>query len=478
MSDDLGPLTHDECLKEANSVKQVLGAMLTEGPRTRGTVCVAGSASLHWHLLNYPKDGFAKRCLFQPGDVDIFVCGSDGQTQDAFKAAVYGMIDQLKDKGYLVGRITVKKNLYILRDVPVLIINMSVAGCQGSRMSFIQCPRDSTPEDVVARFDINIVQVIYDIATGEFCMEDDVRKSIEVRKAEIKKIRCQFTAPNEDEVRKIICTLERVAKYRRRGFSFGTCIQLKRNTTDANFFLPATSYQEHKSMRKSFAATQVVDEVIEFLSEMFPKTVLQRGLVGLFGELPLTKLINDEQCSVSQSIVAPWKVDTANVCVCSTEAASTVSFRKAFKQLRSKMRMSSMYNFTFRERRIRFDGIVSRMDVVEFNIREVGPRICFIWCPWARSVATFAQQSLIGGERVWYNFEEERCEFGHGVEEQLRTGTIQVDDMVLRTCNLRLKDIAAYSTLLKRMWYFHSQGFTFQQYPAIIMPSCFCHQFQ
>lgn len=465
-------LRYDHCLKEAKWVQKALSDMLTEGPRSRGTVCVAGSASLHWFLLTYPKDGFAKCCLFQPNDVDIFVCGADGQTQSAFKDTVYGMVDRLRDKGYTVRRISVWKNPYILQDTPVLIINVRV-GERRVNLSFIQCPKDSAPEQVVARFDINIVQVIYDVAKGEFRMEEGVRRSIEARKAETKAICCRFTAPNNDEMFKIRSTLCRIGKYRRRGFSFNTCLQPKLYTAYPSTVPPVTSFREHKQLQNAVVASEIANDIISFLKEIFPEKVLKRGVVGLFGELALMKFCADEQCRVSPSVVAPWEVDAANVCICSLEAASTVSFRRALQRLKSRMRASSTYAFKYRNYvGTRLDGMADKVDVVEYNVRELRPiRIRFIRCPWAKDVGTFAQQSLIGVERVWYDFEEERCKLGCGVEEQLRTGVVEVDDVVLPTSVPRLIDISTYATILHRMWYYHVQGFTFRQYPALITPS-------
>ena len=137
------------------------------------------------------------------------------------------------------------------------------------------------------------------------------------------------------------------------------------------------------------------------------------------------------------------------------------------------MRASSTYAFKYRNYlSTRLDGMADKVDVVEYNVRELLPiRIHFVRCAWAKNVGTFAQQSLIGIKRVWYDFEEERCKLGCSVEEQLRTGVVEVDDVVLSTSVPRLIDISAYATILHRMWYYHVQGFTFRQCPALITPS-------
>ena len=166
-------LTYENCINEARLVKQLLRDMLPHDLRSRNTVCVAGSASLHWHLLSYPSDGLATSCLFQPNDVDIFVYGIDGQTEHSFKNAVFAMVDQLKHKRYVVQNIDIQTNTYILPNAPVLIINVHVFG-QNTKLSFIQRPSDTTPEQVIDKFDINIVRVIYDISREEICMDSEV----------------------------------------------------------------------------------------------------------------------------------------------------------------------------------------------------------------------------------------------------------------------------------------------------------------
>ena len=416
--EEVSLLTYNDCVKEAELVKQTLRDMLTEDLQLRGTVCVAGSASLHWYLLTSPQDGLAKSCLFQPGDTDIFVYGPDGQTEVAFKKAVYGMINQLQEKGYMVGIYSKKRNFYVHKDVSVLIIDVKVVELE-AHLSFIQCPHDSTVQQVVSQFDINVVKVIYNIATGELSADDEILQCIQARKGVAKDFYCQFTAADYKEVKKVRQTLLRIAKFTRRGFSFAKCLNLKSNAADCTLIPSATTFPEHKELERGNITRDIFMDVVAFLKETFPKEALCRGIVGLFGEWPLMNVAGAKQHRISKRVIAPWKVCAANVCICSAEANSALSFRRALQRLKTKMRLSSMYTFTYQYHFTYVDGMPEKMDVGEFNIEELGIRIRFVCCPEADNVCEVAQQSVLGIKRIWYDFTTSRCRFGWPVRAQL-----------------------------------------------------------
>ena len=120
-----------------------------------------------------------------------------------------------------------KTNNYVYAADEVSIVDVKIEGIDKT-LSFIQCYRDSTIQEVVNRFDIDICQIIYHIHEQGFELDESVAESIadgygNVRFEPIEENDGPFDPGYEIDFdsfnagRKAM-TEERVSKYSQRGF--------------------------------------------------------------------------------------------------------------------------------------------------------------------------------------------------------------------------------------------------------------------
>ena len=458
---------------ESAKVRKVLGDLLTEDMAKRNNVCVAGSAPLQLLLASYPEGSFPRTLEFVPHDIDVFVFGEDGETEEAFRAAVVSMVSELQNKGNEATDYNWRQNMYIADGVPAWIADAYVdAICQN--LSFVQCPMDSTKEEVVARFDMDIVRVMYDIPKEEIVVDPAIKRNIEQGKATIRDRHFSFTALRKGDIRTVLSTLHRMTKYKERGFSFTNTPLLLCDQDDIMTTPTAETLLEWKPPIDLVRLNVTVRNVIEFMEYLIPKGDLESGKIGLCGELPLMKLMIDHRHVLSSRILFPWKIKKVNICICEELHQD---YKERVKNIWMKLATTERYVLDLEESssldiQEAVHGLGMFTHTTTWKIKNIDVVVRFVHCEYADTCEDVVRANRIGIERVWYDFRNHAFQVCPGVREQLECGVVKVGDLGIEDDVPTIEEISIISSLLQRMQYYQSQGFVFEKFP-IIVPKCF-----
>lgn len=167
---------------------------------------------------------------YSVNDVDIFVGGKDGESDEGFERAVWSMVQNIKavcsKKGKTVRVGESRKNLYVRWHGYVLIKDVFIDG-HDIKLSFIQCPDTRSINDCVRRFDIDVCQVMFNPYLKELYADMRVVTSIDGGDARAVDFRMSDDGPDDIDIGKVVSTLERIRKYRKRGYQFDTLFYLR-----------------------------------------------------------------------------------------------------------------------------------------------------------------------------------------------------------------------------------------------------------
>ena len=452
---------------ERNTVKKCLDNLLTSELAAKDNVCVAGSAPLHWLILSYPAERVPMECLFRPNDIDIFVYGSDARTQEAFFLAVAQMNVHLKSKGYKQVRKKVRCNTYILRGIPVWIVDVRYEELSAN-LSFVQCPTTSTKQEVVSSFDMDIVQVIYDIPSRALIASNSVRDSIATRQATPADFEFPLSAPTSRDMYLLTSTLHRMSKYASRGFNFTRAPEVYCQLADVTMSPAASTLPEYQEVIDPVLFDAKFADVIKLLEDVVPPHVLRSGAIGLIGELPLVKLLNDNASTINRRVASPWDVQQANICICGDELAHDIfMFETVVHALKHRMK-NNLYRFKTTGRAMEpIDGLGMRAHTFYVRVQDIATELRFICCPHDPTCENVAGRAKLGIERIWYDFNDHICRTCPGVKEQIDSAIVKVGDLNMRDHAPTNGDVKRIVSVVDRMRYYHSQGFVFANYPQI-----------
>jgi hypothetical protein len=178
------------------------------------TVAVAGSSPLYW----YQECHMVGPLWSGPNDVDIFVTGSSGETNEKFWRFVDEVERCIDKAGYHVTFRDKKVHKYISDTEVSFIIDMTVAGLDNV-LSFVQCPDCETVKEVVDNFDISVCKVMYHIHEETFQVQLDVQEDIANSRFILNPLRVKVEgSPSRRELDRWSSSMERVKKYTDRGF--------------------------------------------------------------------------------------------------------------------------------------------------------------------------------------------------------------------------------------------------------------------
>ena len=465
---DIGSIYRRELIQEATRTQDAVRHMLSNELQQQGTVCVAGSTALQWYLLRHGDNSSVRCCMFKPNHVRIFVFGEDGKTDTAFRTAVRTMIRNLVEYGKEVYDLQEQQNTHLLSREPAMIVDAHVEGLH-AEFNYMQSPADSSAYDIAGRFDIDILKVIYDIANDEFRLEDSVARSIARRTGSARDIHCRLSVPDQSEVRSYMSTLSRIRTYSQRGFDFRRCPILICNADDAGKMRPIPSaLPGHMPAVHGHRVIDTMHTALKFMLDVIPSHVLRKGTIGLAGELLLTNIISQNSYSVASRVVGPWKVALANVFVCGADGMSTEAFYQAMKVIRNRYNKSRQPFGLFTEQKSFVDGICKLTDVLWISSQYPKLELQFVQCPGVENIQALSELLPIGVKRIWYNFEEMSCELSLGVSEQLRTGTVHVEDKLIKDTHPDLTEMKEMKYLIGRLHRYHSQGFIYDKLPAMV----------
>ena len=193
----------------------------------KNEVGIAGSSPLYWyqetHWIGPKWNG--------PNDVDVFVAGYWGQSDENFTMFVDLMEQRIKSAGYECERED-KWHAYACRSGPIHIADFTIKGLS-EVVSFVQHPECSTIQDVANGFDISVCKVVYHIHKQTFDTMHGTRRDI---------VRCNFViTPPEIETPgsltdfergKSWSTINRSWKYMNRGFELANKVEMKQWVDD------------------------------------------------------------------------------------------------------------------------------------------------------------------------------------------------------------------------------------------------------
>jgi len=211
-------------------VKDFLRKVIPVEAQRHGAVGGAGS----FFLYDYDHTLLDVENATSPNDVDIFVCGEYGKTENNYSHFIDSVISNAQSEGYYVVAKRTYANTYVYKDKRILITNLIVGGISVD-LSFIQCPLDKTVATVVDKFDMDIVRVVYNIEIGTSVPKStDVQHAIRTRTFTVHDFTMAYCGPSDFEIFKIRSTFQRIAKYSERGFrasDFPKLLQSQRMTT-------------------------------------------------------------------------------------------------------------------------------------------------------------------------------------------------------------------------------------------------------
>jgi len=464
-------------------VRELLTKLFVEEEIATDNVCVAGSAPLQWLLLSFPLDRIPKAfltrskdpydivpkgCLFQPNDVDIFIYGDVAKTQQTFEEAVNGLIYILHDKGYDVVDRNCWETLYILKNIPVLLISVYVRNVY-TTLQFVQCPTATSNDDILSRFDMDIVKVAYDIDSGTIIVDDEVKRSILRGEATVRNFEFGLSGPTIGEIHVLKRTLLRMEKYAWRGFHFTNKPKLLCSMTNVMQTPLAGMLPMYKPIEEPEMINEAIADVVAFMEAIIPMSDLKSGKVGLFGELLLMKVLSDNESTLHRRILGAWKVHRANICVCGDDAKLRSSFENRIRRLYMDTSKSRDYTVdkSYKVSDI-VDGLGTYTRYTMLGMKEVNVLLRFVQCKYCETCRDVANRSKIGIERIWYDFNTHKLEVYPGIMDGIRTALIDVDDLVIKEDAPTSKEAMEICSVLERMQYYHAQGFLFEKYPRIL----------
>jgi len=205
--------------KRSNDCCAALCCMLERDAVAGGLVGVAGSYALHRWCLQRWNRAPGLHGENWPNDVDIFVGSDLAGSKNEFVEFVNRCLERCTRSGYVVERDDERRNFYVYENEATLIRTVELAGI-GVPFQFIMCFHERRVENVVARFDINICQVLCYPHDNKFVLSEEVEECIEDKKAVCKNFKFRSTCPSMFEIKKVERSLSRMMKYSRRGFSF------------------------------------------------------------------------------------------------------------------------------------------------------------------------------------------------------------------------------------------------------------------
>ena len=155
-----------------------------------------------------------------PGDVDIFVCGKNGSSEEEFRKFMNSVVvKKLKEIYRFPSSAKFIGCEYCFRGVECHIANLVIPGIS-SKLSFISSPGCENVKQVINRFDIDVCKVICNIHFEQYEVEESVKEHIKGSKAAVHDLVFGKCIPDKFDIYKCMRTLQRMKKYNERGFVF------------------------------------------------------------------------------------------------------------------------------------------------------------------------------------------------------------------------------------------------------------------
>jgi hypothetical protein len=210
-----------------NKIQRLLRRVIGADPLIANDVAVSGSAALYWYQRRFD---IGPKWKGRPHDIDVFVCGNNGRNFDRFMIHMWEeVLYNATSHGLRLQNQVIRFNTYAHPSATIKIHDFYIVDNRDTRsrprefvLSFIESPFN-TIQEAVDGFDINVCQVIYNIAQDDFIVSNELRECIRSGTAALTcgiEFFKESGRPSDDEIMKLHSTLDRIIKYNRRGYTF------------------------------------------------------------------------------------------------------------------------------------------------------------------------------------------------------------------------------------------------------------------
>ena len=424
---------------EMRQVKTLLSHIVDPSTQQHQYVCVAGSAALLWFLLSQPGYSAAPEKMFRPNDIDVFVYGTPAASVESFSDFVESLTTNIETAGYAITSKREHSNWYVLEG-PILIIDVRVEGID-SKISFVQSPNDHTPQEVVSRFDMDIVQVIYDVKTQTIKVGDRIRSNILRGQATTKNFvynRC-FLSLHDYSL--YGSTLSRISKYSKRGFVFPSIhppLQCSLNNLIHRSHLSSQLViAEFFERNSQYAGIQEqVQMALTIMRNTIPNKYLRNHKVGICGE-NLLQCMLDSNCydvTIPAHVEFKYTYRTERVWmyVCSEIAPTQTAFFAFVRRVRRSLWRNGYPHVLGRKRKTsRRLQNVAHTTCYSLRISNMDWLLDFVWSPGTANLQQVAEKQLLGIHQMWLNYNTMTPVMTDNVKQQLQTATCHVQPIQL-----------------------------------------------
>ena len=417
--------------KETREIKTYLSHMVPDNTSHKNYLCVAGSAPLTWYLVSHYTT-VSKQLLFFPNDIDIFVFGEPAATKRQFRNYVRWLLKHTDRRQYPICEYNSHDNWYVFPDRPIHIIDIKVRHMR-PRISFVQCPADSTPQQVVDRFDINIVQVIYDIKTGRISIADDIISSIFRQEATVRDLIVHHQFLPRREFKIFAMTLRRINKYEKRGFVFKNPPKFVCDYVQGPTHPPLHIAQRFPPrLPHRLRAEDKIEQALAILNDTLPPRLLQQNKIGFCKDAILQLILDTNYYNIPSYIQQQPVMHMINIHVCGDIAPTQHLFFEFMRRFRLSLWQHG-YLHVFLHKRRSTSSTTDATHYTRYALHVINT-LCgynFIWSPQAEDLHQLAEQAPFGILRMWLDYKSLTPRLCRGVKMQLLTGMSNIAEIPL-----------------------------------------------
>jgi len=449
-----------EMRAEHKQIRKVLRNMVPTATWTSGRMGLSGSSAMQmYEYARYSDAILLERPAYICGDADIFYCCNDEEF--ALTKAIIQL--RLCRKGYKTSYETTFVHRYIHPDYSIWIWEFKLEAID-IKFSLVQAPQEISVEEVVDRFDIDIVKVIYDPGRDRFIVEPSVVRAIDNRTFRAKDFVFDREVPSKFELIKTVRTYKRIQKYMGRGYRLVRMPQIKCRTSssgtgpirDFPIELEMDPLAVVRTSRGEIFNDQV--RINRFLKRHFPPLYIYLNRVGIVGDCPLAWYMANRECAMHSAGVRIWKPQKVHVVLCGRLVRDG-------KELSLPEYLESRFRMAPGELALHHGCTPVRNcnDYVAHTVRGIRARFVFMHCPEAVCVNDVLGQIALPCMRMMFDLWHGRL-YGHpGIQRCIHSGNIVVRNPLASAQVLSDDDIRHFQYLFGYVQYYTIRGFAFVQ---------------
>ena len=453
-----------------------------------------------WASQVFCLDNNCTTVRYRCKDIDIFVIGEAAIDEENFHNFVNAAVDRLKDSGHYIRKIKARRWNYTNAGMWMWLVDVYVRGMK-QYLSFIQKSGLYNIQHVIDDFDINVVQVVYDIQKDKATASYEVANAIRTKTARVvRPFVFLTTVPDVNEEAYLCRTLHRIQKYNNRGYKFMNMPRLTAlhvpdepsHPVDNSLALTILERQQFVRLHDPTALNVAVPTMrtavelahqryfirhafsffIESMEYLFPTEDLLSGVIGVGGPLILAKYMCDYH-----RLGIIYSTRKAYIFVGGRHGRTEQAFRKLITSIHRRVRQSFPNNGFFAiESGGRLPGPYRQVTGPYVSAHMFCPqplgRITFqiVPCPSHDIVFQNLHVEYISGlSDLWYNFRTKTIDGPSTTLSELRRGLLTVGRVNWDEYVPTNRDISNVETLFTSMRELADAGFYFKKYPEFTL---------